>query len=105
MRACVWVPRRVGECIACARVMLLIRHAKRKHHIILRFLASLAPPYFWHYLINGTIFGKAIGYKMCVFSLQLLLEAFLILRRIQPDIVINIKSLHVKYALFLSSFN
>ena len=39
------------------------------------------------------------------FSLQLVLETFLILRIIQRDIVINVKSLHVKYPLFFSDFN
>jgi hypothetical protein len=39
------------------------------------------------------------------FSLQLLFETFLILRRIQRDIVKNVKSLHVKYTLFLPEFN
>jgi hypothetical protein len=48
---------------------------------------------------------KSLNMK-CVFSffLQLLFKRFLILRRIQPD-VINAKSLHVYYPLFLSDFN
>jgi hypothetical protein len=46
---------------------------------------------FPHYLINGTIFGKKLLNIQCVFwfSLQLLSETFLIIRRIQRDIVIN----------------
>jgi hypothetical protein len=32
-------------------------------------------------------------------------ETFLILRRIQRDIVINVQSLHVKYPSFLSDFS
>ena len=61
---------------------------------------------FWHYLINGTIFGKELLNIKCVFwlSLQLLCETFLILRRIQRD-VINVKNLHVKYLLLLSDFH
>jgi hypothetical protein len=43
----------------------------------------------------------------CVFwySQQLVSETFLILRGSQRDIVINVKSLHVKYSLLLSDFN
>ena len=43
----------------------------------------------------------------CVFwfSLQILSETFLILRRIQRDIVIMYKWINVKYRLFLSKFN
>ena len=42
---------------------------------------------------NGMIFGKeGIEHKMCVsFSLQILYEIFLILIRIQLDIIINVK--------------
>jgi hypothetical protein len=47
---------------------------------------------FPHYLINGTIFGKKVTEQKCVFwcSLQYLPEIFLILRRIQRDIIINV---------------
>ena len=47
---------------------------------------------FPHYLINGTIFGKKLLNIKCVFwfSLQILSETFLILRRIQCDIIINV---------------
>ena len=52
-----------------------------------------APLYhiFPHYLINGTIFGKKLLNTKCVFwfSLQLLSETFLILRRTERDITIN----------------
>ena len=43
----------------------------------------------------------------CVFwfSLQLLSETFLILRRIQRDTIKMYMGLHVKYPLFLSNFN
>ena len=61
-----------------------------------------------YYLTNGMIFGKKKSlYIKCVFwfSLQLLFETLLILRRIQRDIVIHVKSLHVKYSLLLSDFN
>jgi hypothetical protein len=67
--------------------------------------ARSAPPYchlrslwlhyiFRHYLINGTIFEKkVIGHKMCVLILSVILFViYLILRRIQRDIVINVKT-------------
>jgi len=46
----------------------------------------------WHYLMNGMILGKKFIVKKhyCYFPLQLLSETFLILRRIQPDIVIYV---------------
>jgi len=42
-----------------------------------------------YYLINGTIFGKTLLNTKCVFwfSLQLLSETFLILRRIKRDVI------------------
>ena len=77
-----------------------------------------APPYshlwrlwlhhvFPHCLINETIFGKTLLNIKCVFwfYLRLSFEIFLILRRIQRAVVINVKSLHVKYPLFFSDFN
>ena len=42
---------------------------------------------------------------MCVFSVQILTEVFLILRRIQRDIVINIHRSCVKYLILLSDIN
>jgi hypothetical protein len=65
---------------------------------------------FPYYLINGTIFevgGRLLNTK-CVFwfSLQLLFEAFLILRRNERDIIKKMYiGLHVKYTLFLPDFN
>ena len=46
---------------------------------------------FFHILINGRIFGRKLLNIKCVFwfSLQLLSETFLILRRIQRDIITN----------------
>ena len=49
---------------------------------------------FRHYLINDTIFGEKSLNKKCVFcfSLQRLFGMLLILKRIQRDIVINVKT-------------
>jgi hypothetical protein len=61
---------------------------------------------FPHYLINGTIFGKKLLNIKCVFwfSVQLLSETFLILRRIQQDIIINIHRSSCKVPVILVRF-
>jgi hypothetical protein len=62
---------------------------------------------FPYYLINGTIFGKKSLNIKCVFwfSVQLLSETFLFLRRIQRDITINVHRSSCKVPLLLSDFN
>jgi hypothetical protein len=44
--------------ILSVSVALVIQHAKRMRPILLSSVACLAVPYFPHYLISGTIFGK-----------------------------------------------
>jgi hypothetical protein len=79
--------------------------------------AGNAPPYchlrplwlhhiFRHYLLNGTVFGKRLQKIKCVFwfSTQLLFEKFLIRRRIQRDIVINVKTSSLKVPIILVRF-
>ena len=58
---------------------------------------------FPHYLINFTIFGKKLLNIKCVFwfSLLLLFETILILRRIPRDIVINVKMSSRKVSITL----
>jgi hypothetical protein len=53
---------------------------------------------FPRYLVNGTIFEKKLPNikKVFWFSLQLLSETFLILRRIQRDMIINVNTSNVK---------
>jgi hypothetical protein len=48
----------------------------------------------WQYLVNNTIFGCKLLYMKCMFrfSLQRSFQTFPILRRIQRDIVINVKT-------------
>ena len=60
---------------------------------------------FPHYLINGTIFCKVFGYKMCVliFS-KILSKTFLLLRRNQQDIIVNVHTSSCKVP-FWSDFN
>ena len=59
-----------------------------------------------HYLINGTIFGKKLWNIKCVvwFSLRVLSETFLILRRIRRDTVINAKTSSCKVRVILVGF-
>jgi hypothetical protein len=69
-----------------------------------------APLYsiFPHYLTNGTIFEKKLLNTKCVFwfSLQLLSETFLILRRIQGDIIVNVyRSARKVPAILVWNFN
>ena len=57
------------------------------------FTACRNPPLFSHIVINGTLFGKkkVIERKMCYdFFLQILSAAFLTLRRIQRDNIVNV---------------
>ena len=71
---------------------MCILYAKRMYRIILLSVAILALPHFPHYLINGTIDGKkATAHKICVFILFTnLYETFLISRRFQRDIILNV---------------
>ena len=62
--------------------------------VILSFAASSSPSYFfWHYLIKGTILEKNLLDIKCVsiFSTNFF-KPFLILREIQRNIVINVKT-------------
>jgi hypothetical protein len=91
----------------CVSVALVIQHAKRMRRIILYLWPVWLYHIFPHYLINGTIFGKMLLNIKCVFwfSLQLLSETFLIIRIIQPDIIINVHRSSCKVPLLLSDFN
>jgi hypothetical protein len=80
-----------------------------QHAAILSSAASLAPPNFSTLSHKRHDFrGKKKLLKIkCVFrfSLQLLFEMFLILRRIKQDIFINVKKyLYVKYPLLFSEY-
>ena len=67
-----------------------------------------APLYsiFPHYLVNGTIFEEKVLNIKYVFrvSLQLLSEAFLILREIQRDMIINVYRLSFKVLVIFVRF-
>ena len=76
-------------------------------------LSSVACPAlrnFQHYFKNGTIFiwggGGILNTKRVFwFSLKLLPEIFLVLRRTERDMIKNVYWFYVKYPLFLSHFN
>ena len=63
--------------------------------------------FFPHYLINGTIFEKKLLNTKWLFwfSLQLLSETFLILRRTERDRIKNVHRSSCKVPLFLWDFN
>jgi len=66
-------------------------------------LYSVSP----HYLTNGTSFGNTSLNMEYVFwfSLQILPETFLVLRRTERDTIINVRRSPCKVPLFLSEFN
>ena len=77
-------------------VVLVIQRAKHMRRIILSSVASAAPPYFsmlCHKRRNFFLGGGVVLSRKCVLMLATnLFEIFLILRRIQRDIVINVKT-------------
>ena len=62
--------------------------------------------FFPHYLINCTIFGKKLLNIKCVFwfSLQLLCETFLIIRRTDRDMIKNVYRSSCKVSVILVRF-
>ena len=91
----------------CVWVALIIQHATRVRHIVICGLSGCTV--FFH-IISWTVMcrkQKLMNIK-CVFwfSLQLLSETFLILRRNERDVIkIYIYWVSFKVALFLSDFN
>ena len=99
---CVCVGTQTLAC-ACARVALLLQHGTRLHTVIcglgLRHISR-------HYLIDGKILREKLLNVKCVFwfSLQILAKTFLILKRIQRNIVINVKTSLCKVPVILVGF-
>jgi hypothetical protein len=92
----------------CVFVALIIQHEIRMRRIVLS-VACLAVPYFPTLSHKRHDFLKDFTNTKCVlFSLQLLSETFLVLRRTRRDRIINVYGssckvpviLHVKYPLF-----
>jgi hypothetical protein len=104
---CVWARvRAYARVRACVHVALLVQHSTRMRHILTSFVAPLAPPHFSTLSHKRHDFRKTLLNIKCVswLSLEFLSKTFLILRRIQRDIVITVKRLYVTYPLFLSDF-
>ena len=87
-------------------VALVIQHAKRMR-CIYGHLASPAPPHFSTLSHKRHDFrGKGTGDKMCVLVLPTnLFETFLVLRRIQRDVVTNVHTSSRKVSVILVMFN
>ena len=88
----------------CESVALGIQYEMRMRHIVIRGL-----PHTFHVISQIARFsgGKKLLNTKCVFwfSLQLLSEIFLILRRYERDIIKKMYiGLHVKHTLFLFWF-
>ena len=75
----------------CVSVALGIHHLERMRHIFVYGLPGCTT-FFPHYLINGTILEEKVLNAKCVFRLsqQLLSENFVILRRIERDMIIKL---------------
>ena len=75
----------------CVCVVWVIGHATHTRHVAIRALprSTIFPS---HYLTNGAIFGEKSRNTKCVFwfSVQLLSETFLILRRTERDMIKNV---------------
>jgi len=78
----------------CVSVVLVIQDAKRMRRIVLSTVTSLALLYFSTQSLKLHDFRKkkkVTGHKFVFwFSLQILSETFLIIRRIERDIIINV---------------
>ena len=79
----------------CTRVALLIQHATHMRHIVTSFVAPLAPSHFSTLSHKRHDFPKkkVTEYKMCVLIFSTtFIQKFIILRRIQRDSGINVKT-------------
>jgi hypothetical protein len=64
--SCVQVCERLGVCM-CVHACSFTHPACKAHESYFVIVASLAVPYFRHYLINGTILGKNLLNLKCGF--------------------------------------
>ena len=91
----------------CAPVVIFIQHAKRMRPVILSSVVYLALPCVstlspkWHDFRKKNCWSRNTFFW---FSLQLFSEIFLILRRIQWDIIVNVQGSSCKAHAILSDF-
>ena len=87
-------------------VALVIQHAKRMRRIILSSVACPVLPYFCTLSHKRHDFRKNVTeHKKCVwFSIQIFSEAFIILRRNERDIIINVRRSSCKVPVTLVRF-
>ena len=93
--ACVWVCEGVGVCgYQCASAHVPLSCMQKACAVYCHLWPLWLHHIFPHHLINGTVFRKKLLNIKCVFwfSLPLLSKIFRSLRRIQRDIVINVKT-------------
>ena len=83
-------------------VALVIQHVKRMRHIVFLSVACLALPYYSKLSHKLHDFRKNVIKHR--FSLQILYEIFLILRRIQRDVIINVHGSSCKTPVILVIF-
>ena len=106
-KCCRWKARSstYSECILVA---LGVQHARLMRHITFPNVSCLIVHCFPRYLTNGTISRTRYWTHKYVFrfSLQILSETFLILRRTEPNGSLSQvpAGIHVQYPLLLSSF-
>jgi hypothetical protein len=93
----------------CVCVALVIQHVKRMHRIILSFVATPARPLHisLHYLTKDRIFGKKVmEHKMCALIFYTTIIGNISHLKNNPERYYHkLKSLQVKYPLFLLVFN
>ena len=102
-----WVTYCVCVCV-CVCVCSLSYPACNAHAPYCRLWPAPLHKIFPHYLINGRIFGKSCWTQNgCFdFSLQLLFQTFLTVRRTERDMIKKMHfGVHVKYRLLFSDFN
>ena len=91
----------------CLSVALVIQRQKRMLRIILSSVAPLASPHFSTLFHKQCNFGKEFLNinRVFRFSIQIWSETFLILRRIQRDFIINVKTSSCKVPVIHSKKN